>query len=44
MWTATQLRRELMDYWKLLTEGPLHPNEEEAVTDLQNHSNSRLLR
>lgn len=44
MWTTTQLRRELMDYWKLLTEGPLHASEEAAAVDLKNDSKSRLLR
>lgn len=44
MWTMTQLKRELMDYWKLLTEGPLHASEEAAALDLRNDSNSRLLR
>lgn len=33
-----------MDYWKLLTEGPLHANEAEAAADLRNDSNNRLLR
>ncbi|CAM9511324.1 unnamed protein product, partial [Ectocarpus sp. 13 AM-2016] len=43
MWTTTQLRRELMDYWKLLTEGPLHASEEAAAADLRNDSKSRLV-
>ena len=44
MWTTTQLRRELMDYWKLLTEGPLHASEEAAAADLKNDSKSKLVR
>lgn len=44
MWTTTQLKRELMEYWKLLTEGPLHTSEEAAAADLRNDSKSRLLR
>ncbi|CAM9102993.1 unnamed protein product, partial [Hapterophycus canaliculatus] len=43
MWTTTQLKRELMDYWKLLTEGPLHASEEAAAADLRNDSKSRLV-
>lgn len=33
-----------MDYWKLLTEGPLHADEAAAAADLRNDSNNRLLR
>lgn len=33
-----------MDYWKLLTEGPLHASEEAAAADLRNDSKSRLVR
>ncbi len=44
MWTTTQLKRELMDYWKLLTEGPLHASEEAAAAHLRNDSKSRLVR
>lgn len=44
MWTTTQLKRELMDYWKLLTEGPLYASEEAAAADLRNDSKSRLVR
>ena len=33
-----------MDYWKLLTEGPLHASEEAAVADLKNDSKSKLVR
>lgn len=44
MWTTTQLKRELLDYWKLLTEGPLYASEEAAAADLKNDSKSRLVR
>lgn len=33
-----------MDYWKLLTEGPLYASEEAAAVDLRNDSKSRLVR
>lgn len=33
-----------MDYWKLLTEGPLHASEEAAAADLKNDSKSKLVR
>lgn len=33
-----------MDYWKLLTEGPLHASEEAEAADQRHDSSSRLLR
>lgn len=33
-----------MDYWKLLTEGPLHASEEAEAADQRQDSSSRLLR
>ncbi|CAM9182635.1 unnamed protein product, partial [Choristocarpus tenellus] len=43
MWNTTQLRRELMLYWKLLTEGPLHVSEKAEAARAEEDNKARLL-
>jgi hypothetical protein len=42
MWNSVQLRRELTEYWRLLTQGPLYLSAEAEAVDAEDDS-SRLL-
>ncbi|CAM9706100.1 unnamed protein product [Chrysoparadoxa australica] len=42
MWETIALKRELIQYWKVLSEGPLYVSEETEAAADQNQQNTRL--